>query len=99
MAFLHWLVHVTGSDYGLPYGHFSFYDLLSGSASDLGKLALFGALIAWYRRNECHVDACRRLGRHPVAGTPFVTCRKHHPHGAPSHQDVIAAHRAAQEAS
>lgn len=28
LGFWHWLVHVTGCDYGAPYGHFVFYDLI-----------------------------------------------------------------------
>lgn len=109
MAFWHWLVHVTGSDYGLPYGHFSFYDLLSGSASDLGELALIGAILgafaAWYRRNNCHVASCRRISHRQVSGLDdhgqpviYHICRRHNPVAPPSAEDIHRHHHALRRA-
>jgi hypothetical protein len=103
---LHWLIHVTGSDYGLPYGHFSWYDCLSGAGSDLGELALFGALIAWYRRNECHVDTCKRIAHRTVHGTDddgravtYLLCRRHSPARAPTAGDVRRHHARGRQAA
>jgi len=83
-----WLAHVLGMDnLSGPY-----YGFWSGSGSDIGELAMVGGLVAIVRKHNCHVDKCWRVGRHPVAGTAYVVCRKHHPDGAPSHADVLAAH-------
>jgi hypothetical protein len=86
---LHWLAHVLGADYGLPYGHFSFYDFESGSGSDLGEVAIVGGLLSVYRRHNCHVHGCWRVGRHKVAGTDHVVCRRHHPDDPLTHQDLL----------
>ena len=55
------------------------YGFWSGVGSDIGEVALIGAVIAAYRRHNCHVRRCWRLQRHPVEGTPWIVCRKHHP--------------------
>lgn len=47
------------------------YNFWSGSGSDIGQLALLGAL---FRYLNCHEPGCWRLGHH-VHGT--VVCRKH----------------------
>ena len=73
-----WLIHVGGIDYGLPYGHWSWYNFWSG----IGGSFLFGTLVwlaGWYLHHTCHVRTCLRPGRHPVEGTGIITCRKHHP--------------------
>jgi len=31
------------------------------------------------RRHNCHEPRCPRLGRFPVEGTLWATCRRHHP--------------------
>jgi hypothetical protein len=76
----HWLVHVTGSDYGAPYGRFVPYDFVSGTG---GILLVSGSILSvpytTWRRHVCHEPWCWRLGRHPVEGTPFASCRRHHP--------------------
>jgi len=73
-----WLVHVLGLDNasGMPYLAWS------GVGGDLGYLAVVGALVAHYKRHTCHVNSprfCWRPGTHPVEGTPFRACRRHHP--------------------
>jgi len=75
---LGWLPHVLGLDNGSG----CWYLWWSGPGSDLGEFAIVGALFAHYRRLTCHVNQprfCWRPGVHPVAGSPFRTCRKHHP--------------------
>lgn len=50
----------------------------------------------WYWHQTCHVGRCWRPGRHAVDGTPYRTCRRHHPGGLPRRvsREVIAdAHR------
>lgn len=72
---MHWLLHILGvDDVSGPY-----YGWWSGAGSDLGEYAILGGIIAAARKHNCHVHRCWRLGRHAVDGTPFITCRKHHP--------------------
>ena len=48
----------------------------SGFGADL---QIFAALAVFLRRHNCHEPGCWRLGRHPIDGTPYVVCRRHHP--------------------
>lgn len=73
-----WLPHILGLDNGSG----AVYLWWSGVGANLGEFAIVGALFAHYKRHVCHVDAprfCWRLGMHPVAGTPYKTCKRHHP--------------------
>ena len=75
---LHWLSHVLGLDD--PAGHW--YLFWSGVGSDLGEIAIVGTLVTTYRRHTCHVTAprfCWRLGVHPIDGTAYRACGRHHP--------------------
>ena len=90
---LHWLAVHTGTvNEGGPY-----YGFWSGFGSDLGEIAIIGGLIGIYRKHNCHVKGCWRVGRHPVDGTTFVVCRPHHPDEKPTAADVATAHRKAKE--
>jgi hypothetical protein len=92
--FLHW----SGSDNvsGPEYGFWS------GFAGDITILIAFGGgLTALARKINCHEVGCWRIGKFPVEGTPYTTCRFHHPtvptdkharRGPDSH--ILAAHRA-----
>lgn len=31
------------------------------------------------RKVNCHAKGCYRVGLHKVDGTPYITCKKHHP--------------------
>jgi hypothetical protein len=55
-------------------------------------LGVIGSIIGWRKFVECHVDTCHKVGLHRVAGTPFIVCRGHHPHGGNTHEHVLAAH-------
>lgn len=70
------------------------YDFWSGFGSDLGEIAIVGGLISICRRHNCHTKSCWRIGRHQVAGTTYIVCRRHHPDGKPTHHHILAAHRA-----
>lgn len=68
------LLHLLGVD-NLSGPWYGFW---SGIGSDLSEIA--GLLtVAWifYRRHNCHVHGCWRIGRHSVEGTPHVVCRRH----------------------
>jgi hypothetical protein len=66
-------------------------DFISGPLADI---TLLGGAYAILRRHNCHVRGCPRIGRHPVAGTTYVVCRKHHPDESPTAEQVVAAHTA-----
>lgn len=95
------LIHALGIDYGAPYGKWVPYDFWSGFGSDISEFALaislVGVLYALLRRHNCHVHGCWRIGRHKVDGTEYVVCRRHHPTGAPTHEEVLQAHKEAQQ--
>ena len=71
----HWLVTVTGAkdEPGTWYG---FWSGFGGSVPDF---LILGSVGGYLLHRNCHVSRCWRLGRHHVEGTPYVTCRKHHP--------------------
>ena len=48
----------------------------SGAGSDIGELALLGAVGGMYHKHNCHQPRCWRIGRHVVDGTPW--CNLHH---------------------
>lgn len=90
----HWLLHVLGVDnVSGPW-----YGFWSGFGSDLGELAIVGGLVNVASRHKCHVHRCWRIGRHPVAGTLHVACRRHHPDGHLTRQGLLDAHAAAAAA-
>jgi len=85
-----WVLHVLGTDDASG----PWYLWWSGFFADI---ALFGSLVGLvattYLKHNCHVRGCPLIGRHPVEGTPFVVCGFHHPHGAPTHEQVLRLHR------
>jgi hypothetical protein len=93
---MHWLAHWLGLDNAAG----PVYLFFSGSGSDLGLYASAIAIafhaVASYRHKNCHVHRCPRLGRFPVEGTAWSVCRRHHPSGAPTYEQVIAAHKTAR---
>jgi hypothetical protein len=54
----------------------------SGIASDLTQFSIPVAVVAFWYHHTCHVNHprfCWRPGTHPVAGTSYRACKKHHP--------------------
>jgi hypothetical protein len=92
-ALQHWLAVHTGT-VNEPGGYYGFF---SGFGSDLGEIALIGALWAAWHRVNCHTKGCLRIGRQRVEGTTYVVCRKCHPDGKPTRAHILAAHRAHKE--
>jgi hypothetical protein len=92
-----WAAYETGSRNtpGTPpnYNYWSGF----GSVFPWGMGILVTLLVLVYRnmmKHTCHVKGCVRIGRYHVAGTPYVTCRKHHPvvDDNPTAQDIALAH-------
>jgi len=98
MIIIHWLNHIMGSDYGLPYGHFAWYNLWSGFMGAVPDILLITGFWAWYASRNCHVHRCWRVGLHAVDGIPYRTCRRHHPvmNGRVTAQDIADMHQAAR---
>lgn len=71
------------------------YGFWSGVGSDITEVVLIGAIITALRHRNCHVKGCWRLQWRAVPGTDHVVCRRHHPHPAPTHEQVMADHEAA----
>lgn len=68
----HLLAHMLGIDNEAG----RFYAFWSGFGSDIGELALIGAVLGMFRKHNCHSPGCWRIGRHLVNGSPW--CNKHH---------------------
>jgi hypothetical protein len=79
-----WLEHFLGFDMSGNW-----YGFWSGFGSDLGELAIVGALVAMVRKHVCHVKGCWRIGRLPIEGTSWIVCRKHHPDDAPTAAEAL----------
>lgn len=85
---------MTASAFGWfwnPTGHWVIF--WSGFGSCLTEFAIIG--VVWHKIN-CGVSGCWRVGRHRVSGTDHVVCRKHHPDGGVSAQQVLDDHLAAR---
>ena len=74
---MHWLWFYGG----LSSGNSPWYLFPSGWGSILVPPLLTAAPIVWVlaRKHNCHEPRCWRIGRYPVAGTPWSACRRHHP--------------------
>jgi hypothetical protein len=91
----HWLAVHTGTvnEGGVYYGFWS------GFGADLGEVTLVTTVaVGVYtgvRRANCHVKGCWRIGHHPLEGTPYHLCAKHHPdvpvEGA-THEEILERH-------
>ena len=84
-----WLYHAARWTWHDPDG----YNFISGPLADI---PLLGGAIAIYRKHNCHAKGCWRVGRHPVEGTSYIVCRKHHPHETPTAEQIIAEHAASK---
>jgi hypothetical protein len=92
VAFVRFLVHFFGCDYGAAYGQWVPYDFWSGvSGSFLVGAVVFGG--TWYFSHTCHGSPrCLRWGKYEAAGGTFKLCRHHHPDlrgRKPHHGDLI----------
>ncbi len=89
MGIWHWLLSITGISGRSTYAS----NFWGGFGSDLGELAVLG--LVW-RKVNCHAKGCYRVGLHHVDGTPYITCKKHHPvhpgSAAATADDIARAH-------
>jgi hypothetical protein len=85
-----WIFTILGSrDEGGAW-----YGLWSGFGGALPDVLIATALAGWLWHQNCHVHHCWRIGRHPVGGTPYRACRRHHPAGGRlTHEQLLDAAR------
>lgn len=75
---LHWILLVTGIH--IPQGQYSsWYNFWSGLGSDISEFAILGGVFLAYKKINCHVEGCPKIGHFQVNKTPYKVCRKHHP--------------------
>ena len=67
-----WVHTGTGNEPG------SYYGFWSGFGSDIGEVAIIGAVVGVFRKHNCVVKHCWRLSKYETAAGHKV-CRKHHP--------------------
>jgi hypothetical protein len=98
MHWLHFLQHWLAVHTGTLNEPGPYYGFWSGFGSDIGEVVLIGGLVGIYRKHNCHVKGCWRIAHHPVEGTPWLVCRKHHPkiEEKPTAEQVASDHAAAQ---
>jgi len=89
----HWLLTVTG----VSNSNGRWNAFWGGFGSDLAEFAILA--VVW-RKINCHAKGCYRIGLHHIEGTPYITCRKHHPvhqgSRAATAEQIAQAHAAAQ---
>lgn len=82
------LIHILGLDGSGYWANF-----WGGIGNGWVQPPLFLAGYVLYRKHNCHVKGCWRIQRHAVEGTQWVVCKKHHPTGSPTHQEVLDQHQ------
>jgi hypothetical protein len=90
MVVLHFLIHIFGIDYALPYGRWGWYNFWSGvSGSCLTGAGAF--ILSLWLHSTCHYSwKCLRRGKYQAAGGTFRLCWKHHPQmGVKPHRKMI----------
>lgn len=53
------------------------------------NVTIFAAVVLFYRKHNCHVHGCLRIGSHRATdlnGVDHVVCRHHHPSLGPAHR-------------
>ena len=86
---MNWLIHILGLND--PSGYW--YLWWSGFGANFQEFAMAGAVVLYYRKHNCHVKPCWRLGRHSIEGTAYVVCRKHHPEDHLTMEHVLKRYR------
>jgi hypothetical protein len=94
---LHWLAVHTGVS---ANNNVVYYNFWSGFGSDLGEATLIATLgvgvYTGFRKVNCHAKGCPRIGHHPLEGTPYHLCSRHHPDvpsGGATHAEILEHHR------
>lgn len=74
-----WVLEVSGSLNSASKA----YNFWSGLGSDIGELALAGAIAGLVRKHNCRQHRCWRFGHYVLkdeaTGLEYLLCRRHHP--------------------
>lgn len=81
---MNWLAHF----FGLDNGSGPQYLFWSGIGSDITEVAILGGMIQLYRRHNCHVRGCFRVGMRHYGDA--LLCKRHHPNPDPTHEEILA---------
>ena len=91
---MHWLTSWIFTVLGARDEGGAWYGFWSGFGGAMPDVMILVALCGWWWHHTCHVSRCWRAGRHPVEGTAYRTCRRHHPaRGKVTPEQVLDAHR------
>lgn len=74
MGVWHWILNFTGVH--IPSNGSQWYNFWSGFGSDLGEVAIIGAVIQLVRQYNCHHKGCWRLSHH-VTAKGYKLCKTH----------------------
>lgn len=93
------LWHFLGHDIWHPLkgDGYQFWSGIAGTVLFSG--GIYAVAINNLRKHNCHVHRCWRVGRHPVEGTAYIVCRRHHPHDHVTAEQVLDEHVAAVDGS
>jgi hypothetical protein len=88
----HWTaIHIGSINESGP-----FYGFWSGFGSDISEGAIAFGLYTGLRKVNCHARMCWRIGHHPLEGTPYHLCKRHHPDvpkGSAKIEDILAQYQ------
>ncbi len=91
-ALRHWTaIHIGSINESGPY-----YGFWSGFGSDISEGAIAIGLYTGLRKVNCHARMCWRIGHHPLEGTPYHLCKRHHPDvpkGSAKIGDILAQYQ------
>ena len=92
----HWTaIHIGSINESGP-----FYGFWSGFGSDISEFAIAVGIYTGVRKVNCHSWRCWRIGHHPLEGTPYHLCKKHHPdvpNGGAKIEDILAQYKKYQD--
>jgi hypothetical protein len=92
----HWTaIHIGSINESGP-----FYGFWSGFGSDISEFAIAVGIYTGVRKVNCHSWRCWRIGQHPLEGTPYHLCKKHHPDvpkGGAKIEDILAQYKKYQD--
>jgi hypothetical protein len=93
----HWTaIHIGSINESGPY-----YGFWSGFGSDISEGAIAIGLYTGLRKVNCHARMCWRIGHHPLEGTPYHLCKRHHPDvpkGSAKIADILAQYQQYKDA-
>jgi hypothetical protein len=97
LSLWYFLVHVTGEDYGAPYGHWVWYNFYSGFGASYPYLLLSAGLLFYWHHTCQGKPACLRWAKYRAANGQFKVCYKHHPDFSGKRPNISTINRMHEE--